>query len=128
MKSAGTIASTRHEITLQQFDLDAGMGLQRELAGWAAVPQSDGMRNGVRAGRPQASSGDSHGLLCRDRRVIGTEPRVRGGCDGQDRVRSQGGERAGGAGPLLRPTQRAGDAHRSSVTAATNTILSETTS
>ena len=72
------------------------MGLQRELAGWAAVPQSDGVRSGVRVGRPQASSGDSHGLLCRDRRVVGTEQRVRGGCDGQDRVRSQSGERAGG--------------------------------
>jgi hypothetical protein len=60
------------------------MGLQRELAGWAAVPQSDGVRSGVRVGRPQASSGNSHGLLCRDRRVVGTEQRVRGGCDGQD--------------------------------------------
>src|SRR3954447_10469929 len=38
------------------------------LIGGAAVPQSDGV-NGVRTGRPRTSSRDSHGPLCRDRRV-----------------------------------------------------------
>ena len=64
----------------QALSLDAVMGRQPGLGGWAAVPQSDGVRSGVRAGRPQASSRDSHGPLCRDRRVVGTEQRVRGGC------------------------------------------------
>lgn len=48
-------------------------------------------------GRPQASWEDSHGVFCRDRRVIGTEQRVRGGPRGQDRARGQGGERTRGS-------------------------------
>jgi hypothetical protein len=40
------------------------MGLSRSVSGGAAVPQSDDV-NGVRTGRPQASSRDSHGALYR---------------------------------------------------------------
>jgi hypothetical protein len=46
--------------------LDAVMGLRQELAGRAVVSQSEGVSSGVRVGRLQASSGDSHGLLRRD--------------------------------------------------------------
>src|SRR4051794_15673059 len=35
---------------------------------------------------PRASSEDDHGALCRDRRLAGTEQRLRGGRHGQDRV------------------------------------------
>src|SRR3954467_14685653 len=56
---------------------------------------------------------DSRGALCRNRRLLGTEQRVRGRRDGQDRARGQGGERAGGARRLLpaaRPTAGPGRA------------------
>ena len=66
-------------------------GPEPKRVGRAAVPRSDDV-NGVRTGRPQASSRDSHGALCRDRRVAGTEQRVRGGWDRTDRARGQGGE------------------------------------
>ena len=57
------------------------------VAGGAAVPRSDGV-SGVRAGRPQASPRDRHGLLCRDRRLAaGTAQRVRGGRDGEGPAR-----------------------------------------
>lgn len=67
-------------------------------------------------GSAQASSRDSHGALCRalrrDRRLAGTEQRVRGGRRGADRARGQGGERAGSAGALLPPGRGAGGPHR----------------
>src|SRR3712207_8751679 len=47
------------------------------VTGEATVAQSAGV-NGVRTGRPRASSRDSHGALCRDRRLVGTEQRLRG--------------------------------------------------
>src|SRR5215831_7723206 len=40
--------------------------------GQVAIPHSDGV-SGVRSGRPQASMRDSHGIFCRNRRVVGTE-------------------------------------------------------
>src|SRR3954453_15459742 len=60
------------------------------LIGGAAVPQSGGV-NGVRTGRPRTSSRDSHGPLCRDRRLLGTEQRVRGRRHRPDRPRDGGG-------------------------------------
>src|SRR6202021_891552 len=41
-------------------------------------------------------SRDDHGLLCRNRRVIGTVKRMRVGRRRQDRSRGEGRERAGG--------------------------------
>src|SRR5207237_6528899 len=70
------------------------------LIGGAAVPQSGGVY-GVRTGRPRTSSRDSHGPLCRDRRLAGTEQRMRGRTNRPDHPRGEGGERAGGAGPVL---------------------------
>src|SRR5512135_1091269 len=83
--------------------------------GRVAVPQDDGVcvNNGVRRTRPQASSGDSHGLLCRDRRVVGTKQRVRGGRKRQDRARGEGGERAGSVGGVLPGSQPGSDTDRS---------------
>jgi multiple sugar transport system ATP-binding protein len=52
------------------------MGLRQRVHGEAAVPQSDGVSDGVRVGRRQTSSRDSHGSLCRDRRVVKTKQRV----------------------------------------------------
>jgi hypothetical protein len=88
------------------------MGLRQELAGQAAVPQSDGVSSGVRVDRSQTSSRDSHGLLCWDRRVVGPEQRVRGGWCRSDRARGQSGERPGGPGASLQGTRRAGHADR----------------
>ena len=86
-------------------------GPEPKRVGRAAVPQGDDV-NGVRTGRPQASSRDSHGALCRDRRVAGTEQRVRGGWDRTDRPGGQGGERARGADSVPRPARPGGDADR----------------
>jgi fructose-bisphosphate aldolase, class I len=47
----------------------------------AAVPHGDG-HSEVRAGRPQASQRDSRAIFCRDRRVVGSELRVRGDAEG----------------------------------------------
>src|SRR4028119_162414 len=77
----------------------------------AAGPQGGGA-DGGRAGRPQASARDSHGTLCRDRRVAGTEQRVRGRGQRADRARGQGLERARGAGRVLGPAWRAADPDR----------------
>src|SRR5271165_6591135 len=62
--------------------------------------------------RPQASSEDSHGVFCRDRRVIGTEPRVRSRRNGQDHPRGLDGERARGVGQLVWRAGTAADADR----------------
>src|SRR3712207_2908853 len=53
---------------------------------FTVVLHSEGVRSGVRVGRPQASWKDSHRLLCRNRCLVGTEQCVRGGRDGQDRA------------------------------------------
>src|SRR4051794_26563811 len=63
-------------------------------------------------GRPQASKRDSRGALCGDRRLLGTEQRVRGGCHRPDHPRGEGGERAGGARRLLRAARPAVDPGR----------------
>jgi hypothetical protein len=44
---------------------------------------------------------DGHGLLCRNRRLIGTEQRLCGGCHGQNLPRAQGAERALGPSAVL---------------------------
>ena len=82
--------AARH-VDLDQLCLSHRNGPEPKRARRAAVPQGDDV-NGVRTGRPQASSRDSHGALCRDRRVAGTEQRVRGGWHRTDRPRGQGGE------------------------------------
>jgi hypothetical protein len=79
-----TPGSWSHHNRPLRIRLDAVMGLSRSVSGGAAVPQRDDV-NGVRTGRPQASSRDSHGALCRDRRGAGTEQPVRGGWDRTDR-------------------------------------------
>src|SRR3954451_18355283 len=82
------------------------------LGGRAAVPESDGVWNGVRMGRPQASSRDSHGAFCRDRRVAERQQHLHGRRRGPDRARGEGGERAGGADRLVRRTWLCGDTDR----------------
>src|SRR5512134_3379376 len=71
------------------------------------------MKRGPSGSAPSIIRGDSHGVLCGNRRVVGTEQRVRCGRDREDRAGSRGGERTGGAGPLFQPTGGAGDADRS---------------
>src|SRR3954471_9096526 len=85
------------------------------LGGRAAVPQSDGVWNGVRMGRPQASSRDSHGAFCWDRRVAERQQHLRGRRRGPDRARGEGGERAGGADCLVRRAWPCGDTDRAGV-------------
>src|SRR3954469_17914000 len=63
-------------------------------------------------GRPQASSRDSHGAFCWDRRVAERQQHLRGRRRGPDRARGEGGERAGGADRLVRRARLCGDTDR----------------
>ena len=85
----------------RQYRCGNHAGRRLGLLGEAAVPHGDG-GNGSE-GRPQASARrDSNGALCRDRRLVGMEQRVRGRCGRTDRPRSQGVERTRGSGRILR--------------------------
>src|SRR6202048_3646873 len=57
-------------------------------------------------------SRDDHGLLCRNRRVIGTVKRMRVGRRRQDRSRGEGRERAGGADCVAWQSRSCDDADR----------------
>src|SRR5450631_3860805 len=75
-----------------------GGALARGLPRVVVVPQTDGVNKTESGFRPlQASSRDDHGLLCRNRRVIGMLQHLRFGLERDDRAGGQGGERAGGA-------------------------------
>ncbi len=73
--------------------VDGVTGRRRGVAGQAVVPHTDGVAESG-ANLLQASRRDDHGLLCRNRRVIGMLERLRCGCERQDRARGQGCERA----------------------------------
>lgn len=67
--------------------------------------------NAVRVISRKHHGRNSHGALCRDRRLLEREQRVRGRCDRQGRPRGQGCQRAGGACRLFRRFGLGGEAH-----------------
>src|SRR5438477_2152781 len=73
----------------------------RQNPGRATVLESDGVKRSPSWSAPNITE-DSHGAFRRDRRVVGTQQRVRGGWRRQDRARGKGGERAGGPGRFFR--------------------------
>ena len=66
----------------------------------------------LRAGRRLASSTDSRGAPCRDRRLAGREQRLRRGWHRLDDPRDEGGERAAGVRRLLPAARRAAGSGR----------------